>query len=799
MLSVARKSLIAVTLVTGLVAVVWFSFRERHLATLHSQALAATEAGDVTLACEKWERYLASRSGDADAHLQYALVRQQLPLANHSHLVMASNALQKATELEPSNMTAWLAYGDCCNALGAHDAALLAARQAFHLDETNIEAVLALASQQYSVGSFQDAVDLLSTYEEAYPEHRCNWKLAVLDLTAQARILGPKDLQALLQNKLQHVTEAEQRLYLEAYGNYLLDNHKATREAIRAYFERSNENVNVLRSVIELCDRYGEPELAVEALQGNSEVLSDPFISLWFARRCWQLGKPNLITNEFVGRQIAPAIKGEIGFLLHAARQASLENFSVLELAKGNAPESCWDRLAELTSSKATEFATTEAEPAMVIDACEAILELNPSSPVPPFLSLLSYFRLGEYQVAGEYAARLASEYPFWFQVKQLRTAALLLSGRPEAARSSVLDTLQRFPDNANVVLSLYNVEAVRLGAENTQEAESLLKRLQQVQIPEGDPREFDLALIQAKALLVLDDAARAEQLIAPWGTLQDLNALERERILRNLEPAGVGRVAANAKTAEVPGSSARYANTLRRLTQLTSQADVSQAELEHLLAELESFSPGRAILWRLAKAKWLLRDSSEKSSARVVRLLGPLARVKGGLADAHLLIGVALARLHDESSAAEHFLIASRQMPVQTTQVLRLTMGLRREGEWHDAVLLAQLWNALPTNGVASSASDQVVDRMILLAEFAEQAEDLKLAEATYRKLLKLEPELHFANNNLANVLLKLNADLEEALHLAKQARRSASENTDYKSTVREIRLAIESAPESL
>ena len=74
---------------------------------------------------------------------------------------------------------------------------------------------------------------------------------------------------------------------------------------------------------------------------------------------------------------------------------------------------------------------------------------------------------------------------------------------------------------------------------------------------------------------------------------------------------------------------------------------------------------------------------------------------------------------------------------------------------------------------------------RLLILAEYAEQTHDVELAEATYRRLLQVDPTLHVACNNLAVVLGRRPGYVEEARTLARRAVAAAPDNREYRETL--------------
>lgn len=808
---ISRKGLITLVIAClCLAAPIWLMARELRSARQCQLAYAASESGKREEACKLFEAYLKSSPDDFQVLLDYTDLRSKVILPNGAHLKKASKALRAATDLQPKNIDAWLSYGQVCNVLGESNAAHTAARQVLRIDESNVEALLALATHQFQVGAYRETLVLLRDFTQRFPEMGCDWRVCLLQLSASQELNDDEVLQAQSTRSLTAVESWDEKTFLQAYSHFLQGENSKAEDSLLELFSGGVESSPVLRSALELSDALNIPTIAAKLVPETSveAVNGEPIAAVWLARRCWQLGLVETLIGLFDGQEVDPAIRGEVNFLLMAAHLAigdrEAAGNSLADMAEGQVDCSSerWYSLAKATFSTALAATETEIEssplsnPTEIIEQCESVLEVSPGSPVPHFLQVLAYSRLGEYQVASEFASRLTRQYSFWFQPHHIRTSSYLLAGRMDAAELSSKEMLRWFPNDDNALLTFYLVEAFLLSPQDEERAKFLIELVDQVKAVDGDIRNMDLALIRAKACLSLGEKHEAEQAVAPWGSIDRLDTLLKKSVVARSSAMSSARYVRtlpglNGSDQQDTPNTDSYTETLRRLNALLESEDYEESKVASLLNQLELASPGQAVLWRLAKARWLLRDASEKNAARVVLLLAPIAKFKGGLADAHILTGIALARLHDEALASEHFVIASQQIPEKATEILRLSLGLRSNAHWCDPVLLVQLWETTASSFRRLSGDEQarsIVDRLILLAEFAESSDDLELAEVVYRRLIGLDPSQHFAHNNLAYLLLRKSMNIEEALELSRTAVNAQPRNEDYLETLAAI-----------
>ncbi len=164
--------------------------------------------------------------------------------------------------------------------------------------------------------------------------------------------------------------------------------------------------------------------------------------------------------------------------------------------------------------------------------------------------------------------------------------------------------------------------------------------------------------------------------------------------------------------------------------------------------------------------------------------------------------MGLAMLRLRDQASGIEHLLKAIQANPSSGSQCLRLSLACRRDKHWPDVRSLVSFWQEV-TNLDESSYLAQcnsrgqepldnkvrVIQRLLVLAEYAEDTQDAPLAKRTYRSLLKQDSQQPAIWNNLAFLLHHDDEQLDEAYELAQRAVRAEPDNSEFRRTL----LAVE------
>ena len=82
-----------------------------------------------------------------------------------------------------------------------------------------------------------------------------------------------------------------------------------------------------------------------------------------------------------------------------------------------------------------------------------------------------------------------------------------------------------------------------------------------------------------------------------------------------------------------------------------------------------------------------------------------------------------------------------------------------------------------------------RIIERLLVLAEYAEDTQDAPLAERTYRSLLIQDDQQPAIWNNLAFLLRHDDRQLDEAYELAQRAVRAEPDNSEFRHTL----LAVE------
>ncbi|MEX0297707.1 MAG: hypothetical protein AB3N28_01455 [Kordiimonas sp.] len=219
-------------------------------------------------------------------------------------------------------------------------------------------------------------------------------------------------------------------------------------------------------------------------------------------------------------------------------------------------------------------------------------------------------------------------------------------------------------------------------------------------------------------------------------------------------------------------------------------------------LEKLKSISPDQATFWRMVEARNLLQQENDEDAAKAINLLRPIIRWVPEKARPHQLIASAYAYFDDMEAAYGHIATSVKLNPEFSIEASRLALGLYLNEQKLSAEQLVHWWVSLTyielaarNNKNSNKARLLLRDRLLLLAELAEQGKDAKLAKAAYAKLLEAETNNHVALNNLAYKIFETDGDLHQALKLAQKAVLIAPKVLEYGKTLKDIQIAIEEA----
>lgn len=222
-------------------------------------------------------------------------------------------------------------------------------------------------------------------------------------------------------------------------------------------------------------------------------------------------------------------------------------------------------------------------------------------------------------------------------------------------------------------------------------------------------------------------------------------------------------------------------------------------------ITKLKSVSPNQATFWRMVEARNLLQQENDEDTARAINLLRPIIRWVPAKARPHQLIASAYAYFGDMEAAYGHLATSVKLNPEFSIEASRLALGLYLNEQELNAEQLVHWWVSLTYIELAARLEKNttkvrllVRDRLLLLAELAEQGSDAKLAKAAYAKLLETETSNHIALNNLAYKIFETDGNLQRALKMAQKAVLIAPKVLEYGKTLKEIQLAIDEAEAS-
>ncbi|UTW60189.1 hypothetical protein KFE96_07710 [Kordiimonas sp. SCSIO 12603] len=214
----------------------------------------------------------------------------------------------------------------------------------------------------------------------------------------------------------------------------------------------------------------------------------------------------------------------------------------------------------------------------------------------------------------------------------------------------------------------------------------------------------------------------------------------------------------------------------------------------------IKNASPEKAIFWRLVEARYLLMSGESAQVAKAIQILRPVLKWAPNNARAFQLLSVAYAYFDDLEATYAHLATAVKLRPEFTVEATRLALGFYQNGKELSGKQLAHWWGAfthIELNQYNRSSEVElrnlVRDRLMLLAQIAEDSKDHDLALAVYLKLLEIEEVNHIALNNLAYKLYETQGDLQHALELAERAVKLAPNVTEYQATLSDIQQAIE------
>jgi Flp pilus assembly protein TadD len=171
---------------------------------------------------------------------------------------------------------------------------------------------------------------------------------------------------------------------------------------------------------------------------------------------------------------------------------------------------------------------------------------------------------------------------------------------------------------------------------------------------------------------------------------------------------------------------------------------------------------------------------NAQDDVAKVLQELREQARQQPARVDLQLSLGNAAVRTENYDEAISAFRVALASLDPESPEAgdvhLRIGESARRKGDLETAAAALRRASALlPDNPVVPGTLALVLD---LAGKFPE-------AEATYRAVLKLDPENTITMNNLGYLLAMHGGNLDEALSFARAAHQAEPDTLDYSDTL--------------
>lgn len=781
-------------------------------------------SGRVDLAVANLVRLTKLRPDEFRATFQLANCLLQIPSPNQGNVRLAKALFEQSCDLAPENVDAWTKLAETELALGNAPAAVNAARRLRALVDGNQASLDLYVQALVASGDIAKAQQIIATESNSDPS---NWKTLLLDLTSStfSGVWTQSDHEAFLE-RCRGIGEPMPRYLLESTSNRIVGDIEEARVLFKQTCEEANyrEEPELLRLFTRVADELSESANAVAMLSKHTGRLEDPYLRLWFGRKSWEIGAPANILAMLGEHDARLATEPELVWLKALSLRALERQSRLREVRQGlvegsttNAAQS-WSKLITLATLSSNEMQTTSQKQFAVdlVETSEKVLEISPNSPTVQFVLASSYFALGEYVVSAKLANECERLAPNWLLPTHLKVTAHILSGDHVSARAGAVLLRQRFPSDFNASLLFASVLSMDLEGETKETAEGLLCWSGKVALGENDPRINDLVLVRWAALDRLGKTDELKELeveyLKAWTTeeidnesIRQLIQLLAPRRLQTAMQSNTLFANATKERGEIPVSEILAPAVVSQETQ-SGQGQSTWLSERGEMAEVRLGKPrvGGALNWRLLKARELLQgDSGQEDAANSALLLRPVTQEFVNCSDANVLQGLSLIKLHDAKGGSEFLLLAATQEPEWVPNLLRLSLHTRQTGEWSDATALVNFWvmatkaqyvaagdrdHSQESLSAKTNLVDKSIDRLTVLAEFAEQGKDEPLAIATYRRLLSLSPDIEFAANNLSVLLSKQPNHIAEALQLVSGVVKSNPNNASYADTYQEV-----------
>ncbi|MCY2968854.1 MAG: tetratricopeptide repeat protein, partial [Planctomycetota bacterium] len=743
-------------LVAGVSVGVWLRWERE--GAMRQTGLAAAQRGESVQAVQSLGHALRSNSDDAEGWAEYARVREQVLAPDQGHLSQALTSWRRAVDLDPSSAAHWRAYARLAAGAGDWQSTIRAGKKAWELDSSDAEAAHLWASALLATRNAPEAQLVL---EKGLEQHPDDWRLLsdqVLVEKGEGR--STVAIADALRSRLERDNPDARWRGVLALEARIATGKEAAVPLFRAAAESAPEDADYLRWLIPGLDEAGLSELVLPLLARQTTAISDPRLELLFARRAWEGGRPELIVEKLKSRQPVLATDPELAALRTLAKR-SVEGDDVarkeVERLSGTSQQTTGEALW-IPALKAVVFSDT-CNPAAGVEAIEDALRVTGSAPVLHFALAECWMRMEEYRLAAQAANRCSRFAPLWLGPRSLETAAYIRAGLSDEAYGAAFRAFSLEPESPDAALA-FGTAWLMVAEPGAWDGPGTLVGLREwlAMIHEKVPanRRDAVDVLRIQTHLRLGDFPAAAALIEQIEKSRiSLLAGGAEIKLLRAEYDRLSRAAENPDGEEAPRVDSNVKSPI--VAPPTTARDDSQ-------------SVPSAIRWRLIRARELLTtDTSEKTAAEAATLVRPVIEQIPKHPDAHLLAGLALARLQDRRKASEHFLQAIEGDWRRGTDAMRLALACRTEGNWNDAGELVRMWvsatrlsERLATErrfqlkdgkegqngGIEDPAkmNDSVVLRLLVLAELSDLEQDFELSEAAYRELLRIDPDEHVA-----------------------------------------------------
>ena len=528
-----------------------------------------------------------------------------------------------------------------------------------------------------------------------------------------------------IESELEELSNHDGRLRLAIVAlHQRLGQTERAQNQLETCLEQGPTDPGYLLALAQMASTLGRRDALLELVDRHPEQLQHDELALAVARACWQQDDPQALLDRLGNQELDPCATPETVLLI----ALSLRRTGKIVMSTQQLRQA--SQYAAISTGWRRLFEVFAESPipspSVTEEAVRQALSATPRSALLNYLRAQAWLKMGEWRLARRSAAQAARLAPTWYLAPLIRANASLQLGEAAIAKRCAETAYRLAPQYSEVVLMKATVEILCVDRDRSDEVQRLRDQL-------------DLL-----------------------GTVLPEDQLPRVHALQSLLERKASDEASNDPPARLAAD---------------QLVDISQLDDTR-------FVEGASITQLVKARQMLLEDQSARQAAKTLLALRPTLGTLPNDLDALLLSAYARVRLGDDATAIDQFEEVFNASTYRASQVLRLSLRLRLEGHWRHPSSLVRLWE---TTGPIDSSSD-VENRLRLLAEFAEQTQDERLAIATYRRLLALHPDISMAANNLAVWLARNSASLAEAQVLSQRANEQEPSNVEYQQTLASI-----------